>query len=77
MNPYLFLFINYPGLRNRLFESAPRKSLDLMALNIQRGRDHGIPPYNAWRESCGLTPLFAFNSSIIGDCGPSLREVYL
>ncbi|XP_035219723.1 peroxidase-like isoform X2 [Stegodyphus dumicola] len=40
---------------NHLFAKQPNgEGLDLFSINVQRGRDHGLPPYNKWRETCGL-----------------------
>ncbi|KFQ35786.1 Peroxidasin, partial [Merops nubicus] len=47
-------------LTEKLFSMAHSVSLDLAAINIQRGRDHGIPPYNDFRVFCNLSSAQEF-----------------
>jgi len=49
-----------PALRNFLFGPPGAGGLDLAALNIQRGRDHGIADLNSVRSGLGLTPWADF-----------------
>uniref|UniRef100_A0A8C7BBH8 Lactoperoxidase n=1 Tax=Neovison vison TaxID=452646 RepID=A0A8C7BBH8_NEOVI len=47
-------------LTEKLFSMAHSVALDLAATNIQRGRDHGIPPYADFRVFCNLTSVENF-----------------
>mmetsp|Transcript_16400 Transcript_16400/g.39240 ORF Transcript_16400/g.39240 Transcript_16400/m.39240 type:complete len:586 (-) Transcript_16400:73-1830(-) len=58
-----------PALRNHLFA----KQFDLMALNIERARDHGIPNFNTIRESVGYPKFDRFDDFLFSE---ELSSVY-
>lgn len=47
---------------NHLFEDRkiPFSGIDLIALNVQRARDHGVPSYNNYRALCNLKRATSF-----------------
>jgi len=47
-------------VRNFLFGPPGAGGFDLPSLNIQRGRDHGLPSYNAARAAFGFEPAETF-----------------
>lgn len=49
------------SLRNFLFGPPGAGGLDLVAMNIQRGRDHGLSDYNATRQAYGLDQVETFD----------------
>lgn len=64
-------------VRNFLFGQPGSGGLDLVAINLQRGRDHGIAGYNDVRESLGLSRIESFDDPIWqGDFGQKLAQVY-
>jgi hypothetical protein len=48
-------------VRNFLFGTPGVDALDLVSLNIQRGRDHGLPTYNQACIELGLSPASTFS----------------
>jgi len=48
-------------MRNFLFGPPGAGGLDLVALNIQRGRDHGLSDYNSTRVAYGLKAVTLFS----------------
>ncbi len=64
-------------VRNMLFGAPGSGGLDLLSLNLQRGRDHGIADYNTMRQDFGLPAVGDF-SDITSDAtlAASLASVY-
>ena len=55
VDPYII-----DDVRNFLFGVPGSGGFDLASLNIQRGRDHGLPSYNTVRLAFGLSPAVTF-----------------
>lgn len=61
-------------LTEKLFVQAVDVALDLAALNVQRGRDHGLPSYFEWRRFCNLTVPTSWDDLSIAIQDRTLRE---
>jgi peroxidase len=44
-----------------LYRNNGQFGMDAVSLDIQRGRDHGLPGYNHYRKSCGLPAVKSFD----------------
>lgn len=70
-------------MQNHLFEfvkpDGSVDAIDLLAMNINRGRDHGIPSFTEIRKLCGLGDTTTFDS-LNGQMSPqsinTLRQIY-
>lgn len=67
-------------ITNHLFQDTNSSfGMDLVTINIQRGRDHGLPGYNFFRQACGLTRLKSFeqlDSVMIEGAGLVFSQLY-
>jgi hypothetical protein len=64
-------------VRNFLFGPPGAGGFDLAALNIQRGRDHGLPGYNEVRRAFGLRPARGFRDiSSSSEVSRRLQDAY-
>lgn len=65
---------------NKMFKNKKGLGLDLMSVDIQRGRDHGVPAYTKFRKMCNMKS----NIKVFNDLAPyvpssgivQLRQTY-
>ena len=73
-----------PDLRGKVFGPLDFSRRDLMAINMQRARDHGLPDFNSARLAYGLRPVMSFEDlnplygvlDFVTRSIENLREVY-
>lgn len=67
-------------ITNHLFQDTNSSfGMDLVTINIQRGRDHGIPGYNFFRQACGLSKIKSFrqlDNVMIEGAGQIFSQLY-
>ena len=67
-------------VQNHLFETSvgPTFRFSLSAINIMRGRDHGLPPYNEFRKFVGLSEAKSFDDfdEIPRSTQETLKRIY-
>lgn len=75
-------------LTDKLFENdksnlsnpaKPNAKLDLVSLNIQRGRDHGLPAYSEWRKHCKLPSVDTWEDmqyAVDADSFVNMKSIY-
>ncbi len=64
-------------IRNFLFGPPGQGGLDLAAININRGRDRGLPDYNSIRKAIGKAPISDFSELCRDeDLNERLRDLY-
>nr|XP_014087955.1 chorion peroxidase [Bactrocera oleae] len=77
-------FFSYE-VTQKIFEGRPEEDmkplcgLDLVSLNIQRGRDHGLPAYPVFRKHCNLPPTDTWEemaNAIDANTLQSIRQIY-
>ncbi len=64
-------------VRNFLFGQPGAGGFDLVSRNLQRGRDHGLPGFNALRRTNGLAPYTSFTDfAETPEIAAALSELY-